>query len=82
MISDKVTLFNIQRKLSSLHMLDDSKTVSKIVNKAACFGMLLLEASYFWRARWDLNPRSPAPKADALIRAGLRALLEEKVADM
>jgi hypothetical protein len=26
------------------------------------------------RARWDLNPRSPAPKADTLIRARLRAL--------
>ena len=26
-----------------------------------------------WRARWDLNPRSPAPKADTLIRARLRA---------
>src|SRR3990170_543316 len=25
------------------------------------------------RARWDLNPRSPAPKADTLIRARLRA---------
>lgn len=28
-----------------------------------------------WRARWDLNPRSPAPKADTLIRARLRAPL-------
>ncbi len=28
-----------------------------------------------WRARWDLNPRSPAPKADTLIRARLRAHL-------
>jgi hypothetical protein len=27
-----------------------------------------------WRVRWDLNPRSPAPKADTLIRARLRAL--------
>jgi hypothetical protein len=26
-----------------------------------------------WRARWDLNPRSPAPEADTLIRARLRA---------
>jgi hypothetical protein len=26
------------------------------------------------RARRDLNPRSPAPKADTLIRARLRAL--------
>ena len=26
-----------------------------------------------WRARRDLNPRSSAPKADALILAGLRA---------
>jgi hypothetical protein len=24
------------------------------------------------RVRWDLNPRSPAPKADTLIRARLR----------
>ena len=28
------------------------------------------------RARWDLNPRSPAPKADTLIRARLRAHLQ------
>ncbi len=26
-----------------------------------------------WRARGDLNPRSPAPKAGALIQTGLRA---------
>jgi hypothetical protein len=26
------------------------------------------------RVRWDLNPRSPAPKADTLIRARLRTL--------
>jgi hypothetical protein len=45
MISDKVTLFNIPRKLPNLHILDDSETISKIVNKAAFFGMLLLEAS-------------------------------------
>ena len=27
-----------------------------------------------WRARWDLNPRSPAPKAGALIHSWPRAL--------
>ncbi len=27
-----------------------------------------------WRARGDLNPRSPAPQASVLIRARLRAL--------
>ena len=39
-----------------------------------------------WRARWDLNPRSPAifrlkqrPKADTLIRARLRALLHTRL---
>jgi hypothetical protein len=26
-----------------------------------------------WRARWDLNPRYPAPQADVLIRTRLRA---------
>ena len=39
----------------------------------------LLSESYFcpwkilWRARWDLNPGSSAPEADALIRARLQA---------
>ena len=27
---------------------------------------------FWWRTRRDLNPRSPAPKADALILTGLR----------
>ena len=33
----------------------------------------ILYGKYQERARWDLNPRSPAPKADTLIRARLRA---------
>jgi hypothetical protein len=31
----------------------------------------------FWRARGDLNPRSPAPKASALIQTRLRAQKED-----
>ena len=43
------------------------------VNRLARIGLLLLKGAFLWRARWDLNPRSPAPKAGALIQAGLRA---------
>ena len=31
------------------------------------------------RVRWDLNPRSPAPKADTLIRARLRTHHKKRV---
>ena len=39
-------------------------------------GSLLAKRESSWRARRDLNPRSPAPKAGALILAGRRALIE------
>ena len=45
----------------------------KMTNGGEFLGEASLEKKV-QRARWDLNPRSPAPKADALIRAGLRAL--------
>ena len=44
----------------------------KMTNGGEFLGEASLEKKV-QRARWDLNPRSPAPKASALIRTGLRA---------
>ena len=54
----------------------EALTKSRMTNGGEFLGEASLEKKV-QRARWDLNPRSPAPKADALIRTGLRAPARE-----
>jgi hypothetical protein len=66
------------------NLIKTNKTIFLIKHNRKEFGVGKSEAAPLGfnpkreRARWDLNPRFPAPKADALIRARLRALLHRE----
>ena len=53
-----------------MHVANSLRATGHFGHSFSNFGM------HAWRARRDLNPGSPAPKAGALILARQRALLE------